>query len=48
VVGKHGIRKGATKELVKEMLYRVAYALTLRDYNVAMQELRAYKPRLTK
>jgi len=42
VAGKYGIRKEATKQLVKEMLYRVAYATTLGEYNDAMQELRAY------
>jgi len=34
------------KQLVKEMLYRVAYTLTLGAYNAALQELRAYKPEL--
>ena len=29
---------------IKEMLYRVAYALTLGEYNVVVQELKAYKP----
>ena len=29
VAGKYGIRKEATKQLVKEMLYRVAYTATL-------------------
>jgi len=46
VAGKHGIRKEATKQLVKEMLYRVAYAPTLGEYNAAVQELRAYQPKL--
>jgi len=46
VARKYGIRKEATKRLVKEMLYRVAYAPTLGEYNVAVQELRAYKPEL--
>jgi len=31
------------KQLAKEMLYRVAYAPNIGEYNVAMQELRAYK-----
>jgi len=48
VAGKHGIKKEATKQLVKEMLYRIAYAPTLGEYNVAMQELRAYKSELAK
>jgi len=46
VAGKHGIRKEATKQLVKEMLCRVAYATTLGQYNDAMQELSVYKPEL--
>jgi len=46
VAGKHGIRKEATKQLVKEMLYRVAYAPTLGEYNAAVQELRAHQPEL--
>jgi len=45
VAGKHGIRKEATKQLVRKMLYRAAYAPTLGEYNVVLQELRAYKPK---
>jgi len=48
VAGKHGIRKEATKQPVKEMLYRVAYAPTLREYIVAIQEFRSYKPEIAK
>ena len=48
MAGKHDIRKEATKELVKEVLYRVAYSPTIREYNVALQELRSYKFELLK
>ena len=48
MAGKHGIRKEATKQLVKEMLYRVAHDPTLLEYNVATQELRSYKLKLAK
>ena len=43
---KHGIRKEATKHIVKEMLYRVAYAPTAVEFNVALYELRGYKGEL--
>jgi len=43
---KHGIRKETTKQIVKEMLYRVAYALTAEEFNVALEELRGYKAEL--
>jgi len=43
VAGKHSIRKEATKQVVKEMLYRATYAQTLGEYNAAVKELRAYK-----
>ena len=46
MAGKHNIRKEATKELVKEMLYKVAYAPTIGQYNVALQELSSYKSEL--
>jgi len=46
VAGKRSIREEATKQLVKEILCRVAYAPTLGEYNVVVQELRAYKPNL--
>ena len=46
MVGKHSIRKEATKELGKEMLYRLAYAPIVGEYNVASQELRSYKSEL--
>ena len=42
VAGRHGIRKDTTKELVKEMLYRVSYVPIIEEYNVALQELRLY------
>ena len=34
---KHGIQKEATKKIVKEMLYKVAYDPTAAKYNVALQ-----------
>jgi len=37
--GKHGIRKEATKQIMKEMLYKVAYAPTRGEDNVALEEL---------
>jgi len=43
VVGKHGIRMKETKELVKEVLYRVTKAQTVGECNAALQELRCYK-----
>jgi len=43
---KHGIRKEATKQIVKEMFYRVAYALIGGEYNAALEELRRYKAEL--
>jgi len=46
VAGKHDIWKEVTKQLVKQILYRVAYAPTLGEYNATVQELRAYKPEL--
>lgn len=45
---KHGIRRESTKQVVKEMLFRVAYAPTLGEYEVALAELRAYKVELGK
>ena len=44
--GKHGIYKEATKQILKEMLYRVAYTLIVGEYNVALEELRCYKAEL--
>lgn len=44
--GKHGICKEATKQIVKEMLYKVAYAPTVGEYNVVLEELRGYKEEL--
>jgi len=43
---KHGIRKEATKQIVKEILYRVTYAPTAAEFNVALEELRGYKAEL--
>jgi len=42
-VGKLSIRKEAMRKIVKEMLYRVAYAPTAFEYNAALEELRCYK-----
>jgi len=42
----HDIQKEATKELAKEMLYKVAYTPTVREYNAALQELTSYKSEL--
>jgi len=39
---KHGIRKEGTKQIVKEMLYRVVYALIAAEYNTALEKLRCY------
>ena len=39
---KHGIRKEATKQIGKEMLYKVVYAPTTAEYNVALEKLRGY------
>jgi len=38
---KHGIHKEGTKQIVKEMLYKVAYAPTVGEYNIALQDLSA-------
>ena len=43
VPGKHEVRCDASKELVKQMLNRVAYAPTMLEYDVATEELRSYK-----
>jgi len=43
---KYGIQKEAMKQIVKEMLYRVAYAPTAVEFNVALYELRGYKGEL--
>ena len=43
---KYGIRKQATKQIVKEMFYRVAYAPTVVEYSVALDEIRCYKTKL--
>jgi len=44
---KYGIQKEATKQIVKEMLYRVTYAPTAAEFNVALEELRGYKAELS-
>ena len=38
--GKLRVRRNASKELVREMFMRVAYAPTVVEYNSAMEELR--------
>ena len=43
---KHGICKEATKQIVKETFYRVAYASTMGECNVTLDELRCYKAEL--
>lgn len=43
---KHAIRKEATKQIVKEISYRIAYAPPAAKYNVALEELRGYKEEL--
>jgi len=43
---KHGICKEATKQIVKEMFYKVAYAPTVGEYSVALDELSYYKAEL--
>ena len=40
---KVGIRRDATKDLVKEMFNRVAYAATAAEYGQVLDELRHYK-----
>jgi len=45
-VAKHGIRKEAAKQIVKEMFYRVASAPIMGKYNAALEELRCYKAEL--
>jgi len=45
-VGKLGYRKDSTKELLKEMLNRVAYAASEAEYGVALEELRKFKHEL--
>ena len=43
---KLGIRKDASKDLLKEMFNRLAYAPTSLEYDVALGELRYYKVEL--
>ena len=44
--GKLGIRRNASKDLMKEIFNRVAYATTEAQYGQALQELRQYKREL--
>ena len=46
--GKKGVRRNATKDLVKEMFNRVAYAATGAEYGEALEELRQYKQELAR
>ena len=41
-----GIRQNASKDLLKEMFNRIAYATTLTEYDSAMDELRRFKREL--
>jgi len=41
--GKLGIRRQASKDLLKEVFNRIAYASTGVEYGVGMEELRKYK-----
>ena len=43
---KFGIRRDASKDLLKEMFNRVAYAPTAAEYELALAELRKYKREL--
>jgi len=43
---KLGIRRDASKDLLKEMFNRVAYAATMVEYELALGELRKYKREL--
>ena len=44
-VGKHGIQSWH-EVVVKKMLYKVVYSLTVGEYNASLQELRCYKAKL--
>ena len=46
--GKLGIRRNASKDLVKEMFNRVAYAATIAEYVQALEEPRQYKRELAR
>jgi len=39
--------KGNNQRTCEGNVYKVAYARTVREYNVALQELRSYKAKLT-
>jgi len=41
--GKKGVSQNVSKDLVKEMFNRVAYAATGAKYGEALEELRQYK-----
>jgi len=41
-----GIRRNASKDLVKEMSDHVAYAMTMAEYDSVMDELRRFKHEL--
>ena len=43
---KYGYRKESTKDLLKEMLNRVAYAASAAEYGIAMDELRKFQREL--
>ena len=43
---KHCIQERTTKQIVKEMFYRVAYIPTTGEYNVALLKLRCHKAEL--
>lgn len=43
---KLGIRRNASKDLVKEMFNRMAYATIVVEYGQVMEELRQYKHEL--
>jgi len=46
VVAKYGYRKESTKDLLKEMFKRVAYAIGAAEYGFAGDELRKFKRQL--
>jgi len=43
VAAKYGYRKELTKDLLKEMLNRVAFTASVAEYGLAMDELRKFK-----
>jgi len=46
VAAKYGYQKDSTKDLLKEILNRVEYALSAAKYELAMNELRKFKHEL--